>query len=205
VKKLLWTNGILCGLILTVHYTFVITAFGGCVISGVTPGIASLCGVAVILLALPFLALVFVDFASVFVLWKQHGIRAFAPLAIILLAFFVLLVAGFFGLALGQWRFKNYMPHYEEVATGIEMGTLPMDEYGRVATKHTHLSYGQPIAYREEDGSLTVEFFVGAMGPPPKHIAYIYRSNGIIEKGSHTAERWHNRAKVNEHWFRVSD
>jgi hypothetical protein len=68
-----------------------------------------------------------------------------------------------------------------------------------------HLSIAPPIAYREDDGTLTVEFLVGGVGPPPRHRLYVYRSDGNIEKSSQTAKRWHKTTKVNEHWFRASD
>jgi hypothetical protein len=67
------------------------------------------------------------------------------------------------------------------------------------------LAYLLPNVIRENDGTLTFEFFVGVWPFPPRHTAYLYRSNGIVEQGSLADKRWHHTTKVNEHWFKASD
>jgi hypothetical protein len=99
-------------------------------------------------------------------------------------------------------RFERYLPQYERVAAEIEK-SAPYDFNQITPTGWTHLSLAPLNTYREDDGSLTIEFLVGIIGPPQRHTVYIYRSNGVIEKGSKTSKEWHWPTRVNEHWFKA--
>jgi hypothetical protein len=98
-------------------------------------------------------------------------------------------------------RFQRHFSKYERVASEIESNATP--DYGlKKSCWKMSLSYAPPVVYREKDGSLTIEFFVGGVGLPTRHVVYLYRSKGIIEKDSHTSQRCRHTAQIKDHWFR---
>jgi hypothetical protein len=150
----------------------------------------------------PFLLLV--DLVAVIPLWKRHRTRSLLPLAIIIVAFLATIPLTWMAHSFCRKRFERHLPQYERAVAEIENSVTPDKNY-TTPSGWMHLSITPPITYREDDGTLTVEFLVGGIGPPPRHTVYIYRSNGIIEKGSQTSKRHHWPTRVNEHWFRASD
>jgi hypothetical protein len=139
-----------------------------------------------------------------FSLWRQHGVRLLLSPTLIILGFLVTIPIGKIASNLCQTRFQKHFSQYERAASEIESSITSEGDY-KTPGRTMFLSNVSPIAYLEDDGTLTIEFIVGVTGPPPRHTAYLYRSNGIIEKGSRTAERWYRTTQVKEHWFRAHD
>lgn len=204
MKALIRVSIVLAILLPISSFGFNLFAFGGCVIPVVTPIAATICVFVSLLTMLVFFFFLVVDLVAVIFLWKRHGKRAFLPLVLIIVAFFVTFPLTWLADSLCHKRFEGHLPQYQRAVAEIE-GSITPDGDFNTPGGWPHLSYIPPIAYREDDGTLTIEFPVGGIGPPPRHIAYIYRSNRLIDKDSKTAKRWHHTTKVNEHWFRVSD
>ena len=204
MKALIRVSIVLAILLPISSFGFNLFAFGGCVMPVVTPIAASICVFVSLLTMLAFFFFLVVDLVAVIFLWKRHGKRAFLPLTLIIVAFLVTLPLTWLADSLCHRRFDKHLSQYERAAAEIENNFSP-DQYNATPSGWMQLSYIPPVTYHEGDGTLTVEFLVGGIGPPPRHIAYIYRFNGLIDKDSKTAKRWHHTTKVNEHWFRASD
>jgi len=205
VKALFGISLVLAILLPLAWFGLNLFAFGGCVIAIVTNLGFIVCALTLLLLALSLLIMLPVNLIAVIRQWKQHKIRSLLPLTLIILGPLAALLLTRPADYLCKTRFQRHLFQYEQVASNIERNVTPDGHLKEFPSGWIRLSYIPPITYREDDGTLTIEFFVGAAGPPPKHIAYLYRSNGVIEKGSKTAKRWCNTTKVNEHWFRASD
>ncbi len=204
MKVLFWVSLVISILLPIAWFGFVFFVFGGCVIPIVTPLMAYICALALIPTILLFPFLLIVDFIVAILLWKRHRQQAFFPLVLIIVASLATLPLNSLAHNLSHKRFEGHLPQYEQAVAQIEKNFTSEKDY-RMSSGWMHLSIVPPIAYRENDGSLTIEFLVGGIGPPPRHIVYVYRSNGIIEKGSQTSNRWKWPTRVNEHWFRASD
>jgi hypothetical protein len=186
-------------------FGFILFAFGGCVVFMVTCFGSALCALAFLLLVLSVIIMLPVNLIAVTRLWKQHRIFSLVPLILIILGPLAAISMTRPADYLCKTRFKRHLPRYKQVAATIQSNVTAEGHYKEFPSGWMRLSYIPPTAYHEDDGTLTIEFYAGVMPFPPQHIAYIYRSNGVIEKGSRTAKRWHNTTQVNECWFRVSD
>jgi hypothetical protein len=204
MKALFWISLIVSILLPLCLFGLLLFGFGGCVIPIVTMLIASICGLSFFLLALSSIILLLVDAIAVFPQWKRHRIRSLLPLTLIILGFLATIPVDKIARNLCQTRFQRHFSQYDQAASEIENSITPDGDYS-TPSGTVFLSYVPPITYREDDESLTIEFIVGGVAPPPNHVAYIYRSNGVIGEGSRTAKRWPRTTRVNEHWFRASD
>jgi len=203
--KVLFRISLILAILLPVTwFGFIFFVFGGCVIPIVTPLMAYILVLVLIpaVLLSPFLLLV--DLAVVFFQWKKRGIHSLFPPMIMLVGFLTAIPLTWVAHTLCHKRFERHLPQYEQAVVEIEKSITPGKEHV-TPSGWIHLSITPPIVYREDDGSFTIEFLVGGVGPPPRHAVYIYRSDGIIGKDSQTAKRWHWPTQVNEHWFRASD
>ncbi|MGD0078873.1 MAG: hypothetical protein ABSB91_09670 [Sedimentisphaerales bacterium] len=204
MKSLFRLSLVLAILLPLASFGFELFAFGGCVIPIVTPIVASI-SVYVLMLAIVLFPFVFIaDLIAAIILWKRHGRRSFLPLVLIIISFLMTFPLNSLAHNLSHKRFERHLTQYEQVVSQIEHNFTSEKNYV-IPSGWENLSYVPPIVYREDDGSLTIEFLVGGIGPPPRHIVYVYRSNGIIEEGSKTAKRWHHTTKEKERWFRASD
>lgn len=204
MKALFWLSLIVSILFPAALFGGLIFAFGGCVILLLTPVIATICLFAFFLLIPTSIILLVIDLIMIIFRWKRYGSRLFFPPVLIILGFIATIPLDSIARNICDTRFQKHFPQYQQAAMEIEKNLSPDGNY-RMTSGTASLSYIPPIVYREDDGSLTIEFFVGGMGPPPRHKAYLYRSNSLIEKNSKTAKRWYHSTKVNEHWFRAID
>jgi hypothetical protein len=204
MKVLFRISLILAILLPLAWFGFVFFMYGGCVFPIVTPLMAYIfCFFLLLAVSLsPLLALA--NLIAMILLWNRQGRWLFLPLMLFIIAFLAILPITWLAHSLCQKRFERHLPQYEQAVAEIEKSIIPGKEHV-TPSGWMHLSILPPIAYREENGTLTIEFIVGGIGPPPRHRLYIYRSNGVIEKDSRTAKHWHKTTKVNDHWFRASD
>ncbi|MGD0551859.1 MAG: hypothetical protein ABSB25_04325 [Sedimentisphaerales bacterium] len=204
MKALFWLSLVVSILLPISLFGFNLFAFGGCVIPGVTQLMALICVLALIIVipVSPFILLV--DLIAVIYLWRRHRTHSFLPLAIITTGFLVTIPLIWLAHSLCDKRFERHLTQYEQAVSVIEANPASDFRFER-PDGWTNLAIAPPITFREGDGTLTVEFLVGGIGPPPRHILYIYRSNGLIDKDSKTANYWRHTTKVNEHWFCASD
>jgi hypothetical protein len=204
LKVLFRINLVLAILIPVAWFGFRFFLRGGCVIPIVTPLLTYICVIALLPAALLSPYLLIADLIALFPLWRRHGIRSLIPLALITAALLAVIPLTWIAHSLCNKRFERHLPQYEKAAFSIE-GNAASDFRHEKPGGWMHLTILPPITYREDDGSLTVEFMVGGIGPPPRHTVYLYRPNGVIEKSSQTSTRWHWPMRVNEHWFRASN
>jgi hypothetical protein len=202
--KALFRVSLIVAILLPVSwFGFVFFMYGGCIIPIVTPLMSYICFIVFLLSVVlsPFFLLG--NIVAAIFLWKRGGLKLFLPIVLIIVAFLIFLPLRQLAHSFCDKRFERHLPQYEQAVAEIEKDSASKARFAR-PRGWRHLSVFPPITYREDDGTLTVEFLVGGIGPPARHVSYIYRSNGTIEKGSISAQKWHGPIQLNEHWFRAS-
>ena len=202
--KLLIVNAVVVILGTGCAFLFGFFGYGACPVT-IAPVITS-CAVYVFLL-LVFIGLpclLIVDIVQAFRGWSSLRWRALLPLLVLC----SIIPTGRliqFGKSLGEKRFISRLPEYEAFVSEIKAKTW---KKGRMLISNPAACRGLAYiihAYENEPNVLVVEFFVGGMGPPPKHTAFLYASSGNVNKGSDADKHWHRWKRMNKHWFRVSD
>lgn len=130
---------------------------------------------------------------------KQHRLKY---LQVLLLAPTSLVLAVFIGGHTRDYLFYRDLPRMKEVVALIQSGSIPLAP-GRInlPDKYKSLAYGTH-AGRDEQGALTVTFFVGG-GFPVKHHCYLYRSDGVMTP--EVRRNWTSGFRREKQWFEVSD
>lgn len=204
MKALFWISLIIAILLPLAWFGFILFAFGGCVILMVTCFGSGICMFTFLFLVLAVIIMLLVNLIGIIRLRKRHRAFSLIPMILIIIGPLAAILMTRPADYLCETRFQRYLARYERAASEIESSITPEGDYN-TPSGTAFLSYVPPNMYREEDGSLTIEFFVEVWPFPPRHVAYLYCSNGVVAEGSRTAKRWHHRTQVNEHWFRVSD
>ena len=203
MKDLFKLNLIVSILLPIAWFGFTLFLSGGCIIPIVTPLMTYI--FAFILLCLTGLTplLLLINPIAMIVKWKTFGKRLLLSLILIIIGVIVTVPLNHISHTFARMRFEKFLPQYEQAVVEIEKDPASKAHNTR-PRGWRRLAIFPPTASREKDGTLTVVFLVGGIGPPPRHVAYIYRSNGVIEKDSLTAQQWHWPVQVNEHWFRAA-
>jgi hypothetical protein len=165
---------------------------------------SAICASAILILVLSILIMLTINLIGVLRLWKQYKIISLVPLILLILGPLAGIPLTRLADYLCQTRFQRHLHQYEQAVVEIE-SSITSDGYFHTPSGTVFLAYVPPNTYREDDGSLTIEFFVGVFPFPPRHTAYIYRSNNVVEKGSRTAKRWYHTTQVSDRWFRAID
>lgn len=183
-------------------FGFELFGYGGCPIPILSILLGSVLIFTSIFLVIASLLLFVINLIAAVSLWRKYKFRSLIPLGILILGIIVYSQTSGIGIKIGKNRFKKYLPKYEEVVGKIDSGAIDIRS-GNLPLKYKRIAC-YVKAYRDEQDLLTVEFIVGGIGLPPRRTAYIYSSNGTIEKESRADKKWHRIERVNEHWFRVS-
>jgi hypothetical protein len=183
-------------------FGFELFGYGGCPLPILSILFGSVLIFTTMLLYISSKLLFVINLIAVVFFWRKYKFRSFIPLGILILGMFVQNQISGVGIKIGKNRFKKYLPQYEEVVGKIDSGAIKIRS-GNLPLKYARIAC-YVKAYRDEQDVLTVEFIVGGIGLPPRRTAYIYSSNGTIEKESRADKKWHRIERVNEHWFRVS-
>ncbi|MHC4110358.1 MAG: hypothetical protein ACYSUY_04735 [Planctomycetota bacterium] len=148
--------------------------------------------------------LLIVDIVQAFRGWRSVRWRSLLPLVVLCTIIPAVLLPNF-GLSLGEKRFMSHLPEYEAFVSEIKAKTWKEDLMV-ISNPATCRGLAYIIrAYENEPNVLVAEFWVAGMGPPPKHIAFLYTSSGNVSKGSDADKDWHRWKRMNENWFRVGD
>ncbi|MBN2020100.1 MAG: hypothetical protein JW749_07740 [Sedimentisphaerales bacterium] len=204
MKKVLRLSVIVSLLLPISRFGFSFFGGGGCIIPVVTPITFYLCALILFCCAILLPMLFIIILAGVITKWRISAGRLILSLILMGVCIAAEIPINRPANSLASKRFEKYLPEYDRAVKELENNATFETHYAK-PSGWRRLAILPPVIYRERDGTLTVEFYTGGIGPPLLQTAYIYRSNGLIGPGSKTAKRWHRGSKLNEHWFRASD
>lgn len=124
-----------------------------------------------------------------------------------LIALALRLLAGDAGLVLRDRDFERLRPAMERAVARLDStpdSLLKSLDPTRVVPEHPHHFYAIR-ARRPAPGRLSVWFFYGGLGLPPRHAAWLYDSDSTATPAQVHAGFWHRGRKVRPHWFDASD
>ena len=111
------------------------------------------------------------------------------------------------GLFLRDRDFERLRPAMERAVARLDAtpdSLLKSLDPTRVVPEHPHHFYAVR-ATRPAPGRLSVWFFYGGLGLPPRHAAWLYDSDSTATGAQVHAGFWHRGRKVRPHWFDASD
>jgi hypothetical protein len=198
MKRLIWENAIIAVLLPFVVAGLTIFGFGGWPIDVLSNVFASVFLMLLMLSNIIIIYLIISNLILAFRKWKDYKSQTLIPMGILAAGIvFSIFINGFCHWYI-EYRFEKYLPQYEQVVQLIHEGSIETNEGIILPKKYSHLAY-LTRAYKDSQDILTVEFWVGGAGPPPKHFLYIYRSNGSLEESPQLEV--HSIKRLNEHWF----
>ena len=167
------------------------------------PVIASLSGLLVLVGVPTAVFLLVLDIGTASKKWKQYKMKSLIPLLILIMGLFIPPIIN--GTELAEKRFLNKINDYQAFVNKLE--SVEPNTHQKVlhdTEEYRDLAY-MVRAYEDDPNELVVEFVVGGMGPPPKHTAFLYTSDGDIKKNSKAGDRWYSRKRLTDNWFMVHD
>lgn len=111
------------------------------------------------------------------------------------------------GLFLRDRDFERLRPAMERAVARLDAtpdSLLKSLDPARVVPEHPNHFYGVR-ATRPAPGRLSVWFFYGGLGLPPRHAAWLYDSDSTVTGAQVHADFWHRGRKLRPHWFDASD